>query len=112
MPEDTPFPIAISFHKVARSKALEADLHARAAKLAQFRDRIVGCRVVVVAPHRRHRKGTLYRVRRIDVSVPGDDIIVDHQARKDHAHEDSDVAVRGAFDAARRRAEDCARGSG
>lgn len=108
MAEDTVFPIAISFHNMASSDALAADVHTHAAKLARFRDRIVGCRVVVEVPHRHHRKGQLYSVR-IDISVPGEDIIVDHQGRKDHAHEDPYVAVRDAFDAARRRLEDRAR---
>lgn len=68
-------------------------------------DRISGCHVVIAQPHRHKRGGRLYSVR-IDLSVPGAEIVVNHDHPRDHAHEDVSVAMRDAFAAARRRLED------
>jgi ribosomal subunit interface protein len=90
------------------SPAIEARVRKKAAKLERFHDRIIGCTVVVEAPHRHHHKGKLYSVR-VDISVPGKDVIVDRAKPLDHAHEDVYVAIRDAFNAAARRLEDHAR---
>jgi ribosome-associated translation inhibitor RaiA len=63
---------------------------------------------VVEAPHRHHHKGKLYSVR-VDISVPGKDVVVDRAKPSDQRHEDVYVAIRDAFDAAARRLEDEAR---
>ena len=68
-------------------------------------DRITGCHVVVAQPHRHHREGRLYSVR-VDLIVPGAEIVVNRNHPLDHAHEDVFVAMRDSFDAARRRLED------
>lgn len=75
------------------------------AELERFSDRITGCHVVVAQPHRHHREGRLWSVR-VDVVVPGGEIVVNRDHHLDHAHEDVYVALRDAFDAARRRLED------
>lgn len=100
-----PMPLQISFRNMDPSPAVEERIRKKAAKLERFHDRIVGCTVVVEAPHRHHHKGTLYSVR-VDVSVPGKDVVVDRAKPTDHAHEDVYVAVRDAFAAAVRRLED------
>lgn len=101
-------PIQITFRQMAPSPAVEERIRERAAELERFYDRIVRCHVVVHAPHRSHHQGTLYHVS-IDMMVPGADIVVNRGAAVDHAHEDVHVAVRDAFDAARRQLEDHAR---
>ena len=58
--------------------------------------------VRVEVPHRHHQQGKQYNVR-IDIGVPGSEIVVN----RDHA-EDVYVALRDAFDAAKRRLEDYA----
>jgi len=73
--------------------------------LESFYDRITGCHVVIAQPHRHHREGRHYSVR-VDVRVPGGEIIVNRDHHLDHAHEDVFVAMRDAFAAARRRLED------
>jgi len=98
----------ITWRDVDKSDALEADIRAKARKLDQFYDHIVSCRVLVEASHRHHRKGNLYRLR-IEIEVPGDEIVVTRDPGDDHAHEDVYVAVRDAFDAARRQLQDYAR---
>lgn len=101
-------PLEISFRNMDSSPAVEARIREKVAKLEQFFDRIVTCRVVVEAEHRRHHKGNLYNVR-IAIGVPGDEIVVNRNGPKNHAHEDVYVALRDAFNAAGRQLEDHAR---
>jgi ribosomal subunit interface protein len=101
-------PLQISFHDVDPSPALEARVRELAAHLERFQDRITSCHVHIEAPHRRHHQGQLYDVR-IQLRVPGKDIVVNHEGSNNHAYEDVYVALRDAFDAAARRLEDHAR---
>ncbi|MBI4184793.1 MAG: HPF/RaiA family ribosome-associated protein [Proteobacteria bacterium] len=101
-------PMQIVFHGMEPSEAIERHIRAKAAELEQFHGRITSCRVVVEAPHRHHHKGRLYAVR-VDLTVPGGEVVVDRAHPQDHAHEDVRVAVRDAFDAAARRVEDLVR---
>lgn len=96
-------PLQITFHGIDRSAAIEAAIREKAAKLEQFHHRIMSCAVVVEVPGRHKQKGKEFVVR-IDLKVPGGEIVVNH----DH-HEDVYVAVRDAFDAARRKLEDALR---
>jgi len=101
-------PLQISFRNMDPSPAVEARIRKKAAKLERFHSRIIGCSVVVEAPHRHRNKGKLYNVR-VDISVPGKDVVVDRAKPVNHAHEDVYVAIRDAFNAATRRLEDRAR---
>jgi cold shock CspA family protein len=56
-------------------------------------------------PHHHSGSGQLYSVR-IALNVPGKDIHVGHTGPQNHAHEDVNVAIRDAFDAAIRLLED------
>jgi len=91
-----------------RSDAVEARVRERAEKLDRFAGRIMSCRVVIEAPHKHHHKGGLYKVH-IDITVPGGELVVNRESGLDHGHEDVYVAVRDAFDAARRQLEDYVR---
>ncbi|MCC6468978.1 MAG: HPF/RaiA family ribosome-associated protein [Alphaproteobacteria bacterium] len=97
--------LQIVFRGMDPSDAVEAAIRDRAEKLQAFFDRIVSCRVVVEAPHRHQQKGKLYAVK-VELDIPGGNIAVTHSGPQDHAHEDVYVAVRDAFDAARRLLED------
>lgn len=101
-------PLQITFRNLDASAAVEAKIRARAKELDGYFDRITGCRVAVEAVHRRNQKGRLFRVR-IDLTVPGAELVVNHAPSEDHSHEDIYVAVRDSFDAARRRLEDYVR---
>ena len=90
------------------SEAIEAHIREKAAKLDVFSDRIMSCRVVVEAPHRRHHKGKLYHVR-IDMTVPGGELVVNREPSKRAAHKDVYVAIRDAFGGARRKLQDYVR---
>jgi len=98
-------PLQISLRNMDPSPAIEARIREKVEKLEHVCDRIVGCVVTVEAPHRHHHKGKLYSVH-IDVSLPGKDVHVGHTGPINHAHEDVDVAIRDAFDAATRQVED------
>ena len=102
-------PLQVTFRHMEPSAALEARIRQRAEELDQFFERVTSCHVVVECQHPRHQQGKLFEVR-IDLSVPGGEIVVGRDSGANHAHEDAHVAVRDAFDAARRRLEDHARG--
>lgn len=101
-------PLQIAFLNMSRSEAVEAEVRKRAARLERFFDHMTGCRVVIEAPHRHHRHGKLYDVR-IDISVPGTELVVNRSGPKNQAHEDVYVALRDAFEAATRQLQDYVR---
>lgn len=96
-------PLQITIRGVEHSDALEAHIRDKAQKLDEFFDHIMSCRVVVEVPHKHHHQGRQFNVR-IDIGVPGSEIVVN----RDHA-EDVYVALRDAFDSAKRQLEECAR---
>ena len=101
-------PPQITLHGIGPSLAIERALRRKVAWLRRYYPRIMGCRVTVEAPHRHQRKGRLYSVR-VDVTVPGGELVVARSPSLHHAHEDLLVAMRDAFDAARRELMDYAR---
>jgi len=101
-------PLQITFRHMEPSPAVEAHIRERAEALDRFYSRIMGCRVVVEASAHRQRQGNLYHVR-VDLTVPGREIVVKRDPPEHHAHEDILVAVRDAFDATRRQLEDYVR---
>jgi ribosomal subunit interface protein len=98
-------PLEITFRNMEPSEALEANVREHADKLDKFYDRIMSCRVVVEKDHTHHHQGNLYHVR-IDLTVPGKELVVSREPEKHHAYEDVYVAVRDAFRAIRRQLED------
>jgi ribosomal subunit interface protein len=98
-------PLQISFRGLDHSPAIEARVRELAEYLERFEDRITSCHVSVQAPHHHHHQGQLYDVR-IQVRVPGKDIVVNREGSNNHAYEDVYVALRDAFEAAARRLED------
>jgi cold shock CspA family protein len=103
-------PLKIAYHDVEESKRVDDLIAGHAGKLEQFYDRITSCRVTVTAPGRVRNEGTIYSVR-IDLTVPGREIVVNRQHGKDARHKDIEFAVNDAFHAARRMLEDHVRES-
>jgi len=93
-------PIQITFRDMAPSPALEAAIRDKAAKLVQFHPHLMRCRVVIETAARHKQQGKEF-VARLDIKVAGAEIAVN----REHS-EDPFVAVRDAFDAARRKLED------
>jgi cold shock CspA family protein len=126
-------PLQITFKNMAPSEGVEAHIRDAAQKLDGFCDDVMGCRVLVEIPHKHHRKGKLYHVR-IDVTVPGAEFVIKRAPRlvtdtptrfrkapddvelgesrelsKYAVHDDIQLTIRDAFDAARRKLQDYAR---
>ena len=101
-------PLQINFRDIPPSDAVEARIREKAAKLDEFYDHIMTCSVMVEAPHTHHHKGYLYHIR-IDLTVPNGEIVINRDPKDHQAHEDIYVAIRDAFDAARRKLQDYAR---
>jgi ribosomal subunit interface protein len=91
----------ITFRNLDPSDAIEANIRKHCAKLDEFYDRIMSCRIVVEAPHRHHHQGKLYHVR-IDLNVPGGELVIRRDPPEHQTHEDIYVAIRDAFNSAER----------
>jgi len=98
-------PLQITFHNMQRSDAVEAKIRGRAEKLERFCDSITGCRVAVEAPHHHHAAGSHFLVR-VEVTVPGEKLVVHREPDAHHAYTDVYVAIRDAFDTMRRQLQD------
>jgi len=96
-------PLQITMRDMDRSDALDTTIQEHAAKLEQFHSRITRCRVTVEQMRKHHQQGHHFAVR-IDLRVPGREIV----ATRDH-DEDVYVALRDAFDSAKRQLEESAR---
>ena len=100
-------PLQITFRNIDRSEAIEARIRERAAKLENYCDSIMGCRVAVEAQQKHHLRGHHYHVR-IDVTVPDGELVASREPDEHHAYTDVYVAIRDAFDTMRRQLEDYA----
>jgi ribosomal subunit interface protein len=94
-------PLQVLFKGVDRSDAVEAHVRQKVAKLEHFHPQITGCRVTIALPHNHHQQGKHFDVR-VELSVPGKEILVN----REHGNEDMYMALRDAFDAARRQLDD------
>jgi cold shock CspA family protein/ribosome-associated translation inhibitor RaiA len=103
-------PLQISYHHCDASEALSALIRERAAELERFHPNLVSCHVVVerAGEHHRHGKGAHFRVR-IELTVPGDQVVVSRDPEQRTTGEDPHLAVSEAFHAARRQLQDLAR---
>jgi cold shock CspA family protein len=91
-------------------------------KLDKYFRRITSCRVIVEAPHRHHRRGDPFHIR-IELGVPGKELVVTHEPTLKHEeqggwhkrlevegpHQDVYVAIRDGFKAMRRQLQDYVR---
>lgn len=102
-----PSPLQITFHELPQSNAVANHVRKHVAKLDTFFDRMTGCRVAIEAPHRHKHEGRPYRIS-IELSVPGQDVIVSRTANGP-AHEDVYAAIDIAFDELQRRLRDHSR---
>jgi len=102
-------PLQITFHGIDHSDAVEERIREKTAKLEQIFDRITSCRVVVESHHRNtsnlHLKGQPFHIR-IDLTVPGTELVVKRDPKDAHVNEDVFVALRDAFDTMTRQLKD------
>jgi len=95
----------INFLHVDRSPALEERTRDLAERLCRFNDRISACSVTVQGPPGGQIKGAPFIVK-IELTVPGAQIHADSQHGPEIAHEDVYVALRDAFENAKRQLQD------
>jgi len=95
--------LQITARDIEITDAIRADITEKAGKLDKFYDRIMRCRVVLEAPKRHQHEGKLYNIH-IYITVPGGELVVKREMNKDLY-----VSIRDAFQAARRKLEDCSR---
>lgn len=98
-------PLKITFHGVEHSDFVEGYVRARAAKLETFSKQIMRCHVTIETPHRHKRHGNHHRVR-IDVTVPGAELVVARDAGERRENEDLYASIDAAFDHACRVVHD------
>ncbi len=91
----------ISFHNVEETEAIANSILEKLERIDRLYPRITSCRVLVDAPHQHHHKGKLFRVR-IDLMIPGKEIVVNRDPAQHDAHKDLYVAIRDAFSSAER----------
>jgi len=95
-------PLQITVKDMPHSEALDSHIREKAQKLQHFYEHLLDCRVVVCIPHKHKHQGKTFNVR-IDMVVPGCELVVNHDSS-----EEVFVALRDAFDAAIRRLEEYA----
>ena len=101
-------PLQVSFRHMEHSEEIETLVREKVAKLDEFSDHIMSCRVVVEPKGKQHLHGNLYEVR-IDLTVPGEEIAVTLESNQHTEHRDIQIALRDAFDSAVRLLEDYVR---
>jgi cold shock CspA family protein/ribosome-associated translation inhibitor RaiA len=116
-------PVQITFRNIHGSNEIESRIKEEISSLENYYPRIMGCRVVIDLPHRRHKEGNPYAVK-IDIKVPGKEISINRQPSLYHerknihdtriskgkeikvVHKQMEAAINEAFDSARRILQD------
>jgi cold shock CspA family protein len=117
---------SVTFRDIDSPSTLEEEIAERIDKLETYCGSITACRVLVKLAERHHERGNRYHVR-IELTVPGETIVVAHDAGPGGPAQDADlsnptkederdrerrharVAIREAFDVVRRRLQDFTR---
>jgi len=100
-------PWEVSYRNVRPTSAIQKLIDRKVASLERFYPRIVGCHIAIERPgrHHRHGKGAHFRVR-IELSVPGERLVVGRDPEEAKDHENAYLAISEAFHAIRRRLQD------
>lgn len=91
--------LKITFRDMDPTEPLQREIEARFTRLKTIFPRLLRCDVALESPHKHHRRGREIVVR-IDLTVPGAELVVNHEK-----HQDGYAAIRNAFEAAKRRLE-------
>jgi ribosomal subunit interface protein len=97
-------PLQITYRGIQPTEPIESYVRSRAGRLERFFDRITGCHVTIERPHRHKRHGNHHRVR-IDLVVPGGELVASRDPAACKDREDLYASVDAAFDDARRLLE-------
>ena len=101
-------PLEITLRDISpHDEAVKAEVEKRTEKMSRIFSPIMNCRVVVEASHKHKKQGIHYNVG-VELNLPRKKIVVSREKHKRRSHEDINVAIRDAFDAAGRKLEDYA----
>jgi ribosomal subunit interface protein len=89
--------LTLKTRDLSLTEPIETLVRERTEKLERYYDRLLGCAVTLSGPGARHKNGGPYGVR-IDLAVPGSDLVVNRSEQAD-----LQAALRDAFDAAERQ---------
>lgn len=121
-----PLPVDVTFRNLKAIDRVEEDVRKRAGRLLAYCPDLLACRVLIEIPHHHHLHGNRFQVR-VDLAVPGDEIVVNHAPRHraderrrqepslrkkreiDATRKDLQLLVRETFDIVRRKLQDYAR---
>ncbi len=98
-------PMQVCFRHMRHSNRIEAIIREKAAKLDQFANHIMSCRVVIEPAGKHHQNGNQYEVR-IALRVPGEEITVTREPSEHTENKDIRIAIRDAFNSVGRQLED------
>ena len=96
-------PLQITSRNLELTGEIESFILKKSEKLDKFHRDMMSCRVLLQVPHRNRNSGLVYNAR-IDLALPGKDIVIRREA-----HEDLHRAINLAFDAALKRVQAYAR---
>lgn len=96
-------PVETSFKHVESTAAMESLVRERVDRLKRFHRGITACRVSVEAPHRSGNAEAVGHRVRVEVSVPGKNIVVSRDRNFPEEEYDPYTAIRAAFNAAERQ---------
>lgn len=96
-------PLNVAIHDMPHSEAIESLIRKKAEWLEKYYSPITSCRVAVNIAQKHQHQGKLYNIR-VEVRVPGSEIVVTRDR-----NEDVNVAIRDAFDATKRKLQDWGR---
>ena len=96
-------PLQVVIRDIPHSEAVDTHIREKVEKLESFYSHIIGCKVTIEYAGKHKHQGKLFNVR-LDISVPGAELVVNRDL-----HEDLYVALRDTFDAGKRRLEDYGR---
>lgn len=93
-------PLEITFRDVERSEPVEAVVRERVDKLSRYFSRIISCKVTLNVPNRTPQYDVRNHQVNIEISVPGEELIVSREPNEHDNFNDIYVTIRDAFDAA------------
>ena len=96
-------PLEIAFKNMEPTAEMEALVRQRARRLRRYERDIIACRVSVEAPHRSANEDVVGHRVRIEISVPGNELVVSRDRSHKREEYDPYVAIRQAFTAAERQ---------
>lgn len=98
-------PKKVIYRNLEPSEVLTERILEKIHKLEHKFERMIGCQVVVEQAHHHQNKGNLYSVR-IDVTLPGGELVVsEHPGKDPEMHDKVYAAMNSAFSAINRQLE-------